>query len=249
MDNLRILVFLILFISGSVIFIVKKWLIPVRGFIQLSVFTAGEVAFFCKGALCEICPLSFGICPIGTTQRVSFIKKFPSYIVVLIIGAIGIILGSLSCGWICPVGFVQDVLHAPKFREIKVSHKISVLRYLTLLLTIIAVWLEIKYNFFSRRGISIFHHYVIMAGGILLISAVFIKRPFCRIFCPLGLVLGKFNKISLLKVNLNKNACTGCQECNNSCVMDLKPLTQVNSDLCVKCFNCVKVCNQRKQES
>jgi polyferredoxin len=161
----------------------------------------------------------------------------------------GAAFGTLSCGWACPVGFIQDILRAPKIKEIKISNRLSVFRYLVFLVSIALLLVELNLNFFSKRGITIFHEYVIITGGILLTAAIFIKRPFCRILCPLGFILGKLNKISFLRVILNKGRCSGCQECNKVCLMDLQPLSDVNSDLCVKCFNCAQVCKQQKQNS
>lgn len=91
-----------------------------------------------------------------------------------------------------------------------------------------------------------FHQVTIIGGGLLLATAIFIKRPFCRTLCPLGLIYGKLNKISLIKVDLNKNKCLACGKCNKVCISDIKPVKDVNGVLCVKCFNCLRVCRIMK---
>ncbi|MFC1752971.1 4Fe-4S binding protein [Thermoproteota archaeon] len=82
--------------------------------------------------------------------------------------------------------------------------------------------------------------------SLLIVSEVafFMKRPFCKILCPLGLIYGKLNKFSPLKVKLNK--CSGCEKCVESCIADIKPLSESNGELCAKCFNCQVVCNSNK---
>jgi len=243
--NILILLLLSLAFISVVILIVKRWLIPARGFTQLTLFTLSEITFICnKGIPCSNCPLSFGICPIGTTQRIAFIQGFPFYITMILITITGLVFGTLVCGWACPVGFIQDVFHAPRLKEIRITNKLKSIRYFTLFLGIVLVFLELRYNFFSKREIGIFHEITIIGGVMLLATAIFLKRPFCHLFCPLGLIYGKLNKISPFKVGLDKNLCSACGTCDKACVSDLKPSQEVNGDLCVKCFNCLKICDQ-----
>jgi ferredoxin-type protein NapH len=226
-----------------ILIIVKKWVIPARGFTQLALFTLGEFAFVCnKGIPCSNCPLSFGICPIGTVQRIAFIPYSPLYMVLAIVVITGLVFGTLACGWACPVGFVQDVLHSPRLKEIRITNKLKVLRYFTLLLSIVLVFLELRFNFLSRRGIGVFHEMTVIGGALLLTTAIFIKRPFCRMLCPLGLIYGKLNKLSPIRVPLDKHKCTSCGACDKVCISDIKPAQDVNGDLCAKCYNCLKVC-------
>lgn len=233
---------------GVIRLIVTRWIIPARGFTQLALFTLSEVTFFCnKGLPCSNCPLSFGICPIGTTQRIAFNPYFPFYITFLLIIATGLIFGTLFCGWACPVGFIQDIFNAPRLKEIKVDNKWKSVRYLSLLLGLMAIFLELRFNFLSRRGIGVFNEITIIAGGLLLATAIFIKRPFCRILCPLGLIYGKLNRVSPIKVSLDKNKCLACGECNKVCISELEPIQEVNGDLCAKCFNCLRVCQSKRE--
>jgi len=245
MHNILIWLFLSLAFIGVIILIVKRWLIPARGFTQLTIFTLSEITFICnKGIPCSNCPLSFGICPIGTTQRIAFIPGFPFYITLILISITGLVFGTLVCGWACPVGFIQDVFHSPGLKEIRIMNKLKPTRDFSLFLAIVLVSLELRFNFFSKRGIGIFHEVTIIGGGMLLATAIFLKRPFCRLLCPLGLIYGKLNKVSPFKVSLDKNLCSACGTCDKVCVSDLKPAQEVNADLCVKCFNCLKICDR-----
>lgn len=228
----------------SVIFLIaKRWFIPARGFSQLAIFTVSEITFVCnQGIPCSNCPLSYGICPVGTIQRIAFIPQFPFYITLLLITITGLAFGSLACSWACPLGFIQDIFHSPRLKELKITNKLKKIRYLSLILASFLIFLELRYNFLSIRGIGIFKETTIIAGILLLSLAIFIKRPFCRILCPLGLIYGKFNKISPVKVILDKNKCSACGECNKVCISDLSPPGEVNGSLCAKCFNCTKIC-------
>ncbi len=242
--------FLPVALISFLILIVKRWVIPARGFAQLTLFTVSEIAFACnKGLPCSNCPLSFGACPIGVTQRIAFIPQSPFLITLAFIGIIGLTMGTLLCGWACPVGFIQDIFQAPRFKEIKVTDKLKLVRYFALALGVLLVFLELRFHFLSRRGIGVFNETTIITGGLLLFTAaLFIKRPCCRVLCPLGLIYGKLNKVSPIKVALDTDKCSACGECRKVCVSGINPIKQVNADLCSKCFNCLKVCPQRGKE-
>jgi len=232
---------------GVTLLIAKKWFIPARGFTQLALFGLSEITFICnKGVPCSNCPLSFGICLIGTTQRLAFIRQFPFYVTLILIAITGLVFGTLSCGWACPVGFIQDIFHAPRLREIKVPDKLKVSRYPALFLSVLLLFLELRFNFFSRRGIGVFHEITIIGGILLLATAIFTKRPFCRLFCPLGLIYGTLNKISHVRIVLDRDKCSACGECSKLCISDLNPVKEVNGGLCAKCFNCVKACRKKE---
>ena len=223
--------------------IAKRWTLPARGVTQLSLFIIGEISVVCgKGMPCENCPLSFGICPVGTTQRLTFIRHFPFYITLVLIGIIGLVFGTLTCGWACPIGFLQDLFNTPRLKNFKIPDSFKVVRYIVLFLTILLVILELNFHFLSKMGLALFHKFTIMGGILLLIVAVFTKRPLCKVLCPLGIIYGKLNKISPIKVGLDRKKCRDCGKCNKVCITDVQPVTEVNGELCAKCYSCKKVC-------
>ena len=67
-------------------------------------------------------------------------------------------------------------------------------------------------------------------------------RPFCRTVCPLGAVLGLFNKVSLLRLKVDMSKCTVCGNCSQACPVDLDVPKRPNSPDCIRCFKCVKAC-------
>jgi len=231
----------------AVILIVKFWVIPARGFIQLSVFTLSEIGFICNAGIpCSNCLLSFGICPIGTIQRITFMPGFPIYIVLLSVIAIGLILGTLTCSWLCPVGFIQDVFRSLRLKEIKINNKLKIIRNFTLVTVAVLIFLELQFNLLAKNRIGIFEEATILTGAILLLFAVFIKRPLCRFICPVGFIYGKLNVISPVKVVLKRDKCSTCRNCEKVCISGIKPQAEANNELCVKCFNCSRICNSKE---
>ncbi|MDD4954677.1 MAG: 4Fe-4S binding protein [Candidatus Omnitrophica bacterium] len=243
--SILFLIFLAVVFFAAAILIIKFWIIPARGFVQLAVFTLSEIGFICNSGIpCSNCLLSFGVCPIGALQRIAFIPG-STYIVLISLAVIGVIFGALTCGWLCPVGFIQDILHSLRIKKIKITNKLKIIRNFILFIAVILIFLELRFNLLSKNRIGIFEETTIFLGFALLLFAVFIKRPLCRIICPIGLIYGKLNSISPIKVNLDVNRCSGCSNCAKVCICDIEPRSQVNNDSCAKCFNCVKACNLR----
>ncbi len=84
--------------------------------------------------------------------------------------------------------------------------------------------------------------------GILLlviIAAIAVKRPFCRLICPIGAVYSVFNKASLLRMKLDKETCTNCGICRKVCPMNIEPFKNPNQLECIRCFECVWNCPQK----
>jgi len=79
-------------------------------------------------------------------------------------------------------------------------------------------------------------------AAIILVVAVFIYRPFCRVLCPLGAIYALFNKIAFLKMRCDKEKCISCGECEKACQIMLEPAKQPNSPECVRCGDCKSAC-------
>jgi polyferredoxin len=81
--------------------------------------------------------------------------------------------------------------------------------------------------------------------GLLLVSSLFIYRPWCHLFCPFGLVGWLVEKISIFKIKVNYDTCISCEACAKAC-----PSTVMNAILkqekvipdCFACANCIDVC-------
>lgn len=64
------------------------------------------------GLNCYSCPGAAGACPIGSLQAVIGGRtKNVSYYVFGVLLLFGVLFGRLICGFLCPFGFVQDLLH------------------------------------------------------------------------------------------------------------------------------------------
>lgn len=171
------------------------------------------------------------------------------------------IIGRGCCGWGCWTSAILDVL--PLQPNTHISRKWTYLRYPVLVLSFLlpAIWLFLGIEngllrYTTAEGvnrvmlwfvISNLLYYVVGIGMAFLIGK---KRAFCRIFCPVGLVMSFPARFSFLKLQPSGAKCISCQKCNNACPMDVEPMSyiaarkQIPTMDCIHCFSCRAVCPQ-----
>ena len=94
------------------------------------------------GMNCYSCPGAKGSCPIGALQAVIGSPKFKfSYYVVGFLFFVGALIGRGVCGYLCPFGLVQDLLHkipfVKKIETFKGDKALRKAKYLILLVFVI----------------------------------------------------------------------------------------------------------------
>lgn len=116
--------------------------INLKGFILGKIFRGNSKYVCVPGLNCYSCPGAIGSCPIGALQAVigSFKHKFSFYVIGLM-SFFGVMLGRFICGWLCPFGFIQDLLYEIKGRKLRVNRRLDkglrYLKYVILLLFVI----------------------------------------------------------------------------------------------------------------
>lgn len=117
------------------------------------------------------------------------------FIVIFLVLAIG---GRWACSVICPLGIIQEVIfQIPFLKKLlqlpyeKYLRKIKYIVFFALLFFIPIVFLPNKENW--REA---FLFIKVFGFTTIFILSLFIYRPFCKYFCPFGVCLGLFQKIS-----------------------------------------------------
>lgn len=77
---------------------------------------------------------------------------------------------------------------------------------------------------------------------LFLMSSLFIFRPFCKYICPLGAIYALFNKISIYRMHIDREACTNCGKCEKVCPMQVPVLKNSNHSECIRCGKCKSAC-------
>ncbi len=272
MNNLRIWVQAIfaLLANGS-------WSFPVTRSIY-----QGPLKVVCSPGLnCFSCPAATTYCPIGSIQQ--FLggvrlalengQFFIGFYVIGTIGAIGGFVGRMVCGWACPFGLLQELLHKIPSAKFGIPRPLRYIKYgmLALMVFILPLFAVSEFG----MGDPWFCKYFCPAGtleaglpmlalqpglrdivGMLFFSKLFIlfiflvwsilsSRPFCRTACPLGAFYGLFSKVKLVRLQLDEGLCNQCESCHQVCPMGVKFNQSPNDSECISCFACSNICPQK----
>lgn len=166
--------------------------------------------------------------------------------------------GKVWCGWVCHLGALQEFLYKPgKYPFLqgeKAQKTMRIIRWVLLGVLIVQLLYSHTYLFnkidpfriaFNLGQGANLTSWILL--GLLLLSSVFINRPFCKAACPIGLVLGWVSHIPGASVLGPKaGQCTGCRLGSSACEMDAivrqnNINTLKNSD-CIACGECIDAC-------
>ncbi|MCR5609749.1 MAG: 4Fe-4S binding protein [Lachnospiraceae bacterium] len=239
----------------------------IKGFMEGSIYK-GDIKSICTPGLnCYSCPGAVTSCPLGSLQSglLSSRYKVPYFILGTIL-LMGIMAGRFICGFLCPFGLLQDLLHkipSPKIKKNKITRALSYLKYVIFLVFVIMIPL-IKYtpgfckyicpqgtleggiplviaNEPLQKMAGTLFSFKIIIMIIILTLCVFCFRAFCRFVCPLGAIYSLFNPISFFGIKVDEEKCTHCNACIKVCKMDTK---KVCDRECIQCGECIKVCKE-----
>ncbi|MBU1692432.1 MAG: 4Fe-4S binding protein [Verrucomicrobia bacterium] len=230
-----------------------------------------ELKWFCAPVLnCHSCALAWFACPIGVFIHYAGWRMFP-FLAVGIVLLLAVLLGRLLCGWLCPFGLLQDLLHkipSPKFGLPRWTRwiKYGVLLGLVVLTPYVlgeqtlysfcricptsAIQVTIpnlvRAGFFGLETQTLIKLTILVAVVVL---AIFCCRSFCRVFCPLGALLAPLNYISFWTVKTPTVECTVCGRCDALCPVEGKPSLRASKGVapgraakCIACTECRTAC-------
>ena len=96
-----------------------------------------------------------------------------------------------------------------------------------------------------RAAAGFLFHWKMLLLVLTLLACMFIYRPFCKYICPLGAFYALFQKVSLLRMNVDKESCVHCGACISVCHMQVDPVKQPNSGECIRCGECMRACPKK----
>lgn len=88
----------------------RRYVQAISLLVMNSFFLQALKAVPCLGLNCYACPGAIFACPIGTLQHFVAIRQFPFY-TLGVLALVGTMVGRLACGWLCPFGWFQELMH------------------------------------------------------------------------------------------------------------------------------------------
>ncbi|MCF7878799.1 MAG: 4Fe-4S binding protein [Candidatus Omnitrophica bacterium] len=183
------------------------------------------------------------------------IAKTIAFIFFIILAIVG---NKLICGWACPFGALQELIYSiPILKKIK-KHKLpfvitnSIRGGLFILMPLFLFGI-----IGGREGFVIYHYLnpfnlfdfdfeslsILLTVVIVLVAAFFVYRPFCQLICPFGFISWIFEKITISKVQIDKEKCVKCGICVKECPLEAAKGRVNQSKFPADCFSCGRCLN------
>lgn len=247
--------------------------IHIPNFFQGKIYQGKAKTVCVPGLNCYSCPAATGACPIGAFQAVVGSSRFKfSYYITGFLILLGVTLGRFICGFLCPFGWFQDLLHKIPGKKFSTA-RLKPLRYLKyIILVVFVILLPMLATNSIGMGDPFFCKYIcpqgVLEGAIplsignaairsalgklfsfkfcilitVIVLSIMFYRPFCKWICPLGAIYSLFNRVSLLNIKIEDSKCVGCNQCTRACKMDIDVCRTPNHPECIRCGACIRAC-------
>lgn len=221
----------------------------------LNVLTIASLAYF--GFYREGC-----VCPVGSIQNVTVAFVDPRYSIPMTVIAtfllplgVALFYGRAFCGGACALGAIQElVLVRPVLVPRKLDRILGWLKYFYLAAAVFfALRPGLLHDFvicrfdpfvglFRRTGAP----HMLLAGGALLVLAMFVGRPYCRYLCPYGGLLHWCTRLSRRGVTVTPDEELDCGLCTEACPYGAIEHNRAQRKNCLYCARCFECCPREK---
>ncbi len=208
----------------------------------------------------------------AATKSILYGFRMPMIVTLAVILFLTLVGPKLFCGWVCPVGAIQELIamlaDKLKIRRKKLNFRLTQsIRVLIFIAFIFLSWTAIIHTVSNGQVVALslydyinaFHGYEMslqptfvdnlihfLPFVLTLIFAFVTYRPFCYLICPIGLIANVVEQIALFRVVKRKDACIDCQDCvsKSPCPTTAEILkgSVVKPD-CFSCTVCTRTCS------
>lgn len=191
-----------------------------RGVFWMGIFSLLYFGFYREGCVCSV----------GSLQNIALALFNPGYKIPLTALAFFVIpllytlfFGRTFCAGVCPLGAIQDIfVWKPLQLKPALQKTLGFIPFIYLGLAVLYAatatdFVICRYDpfvgFYRLNGSFM----MISIGGFFLLTSIFVARPYCRFFCPYGVLLNWFSRFSKNHMTITPNKCIQCKLCENSC--------------------------------
>lgn len=220
------------------------------GFVNGKIFQGPTKKLCLPGLNCYSCPGSLGACPIGSLQAVLSDRNYNfAFYVVGFLLLVGASAGRFVCGWLCPFGLIQDLLHKiPFIQKHKKLPGDRILRYLKYVILLgFVIILPLTVLDIVGQGSPWFCKYICPSGTLFAGIPLIASNP------PLQAALGWLFtwKIAILVVLVLLSIIVFRPFCRYLCPLGaiyglFNPIAlyrfKISDHKCTKCSACQKAC-------
>jgi ferredoxin len=189
-----------------------------------------------------------------------YIQKIHSSALVLmgIVFTLAILFGPVFCGWVCPLGSVQEWvgklgrrLLGKRYNEIVPSKLDRVLRYLRYVVLGLVLYNTAVSGLLLFSNVdpyyALYHFWTgetavasLVVLAVTLLLSLVVERPWCKYACPYGALLGLTNFIRIFKIRRQVSTCIDCGSCDRACPMNIAVSMHENvlDHQCISCMQC-----------
>lgn len=200
-------------------------------------------------------------CPVGSATKLGLIFTHPvTYLIPLVLflipTVVALFAGRIFCGWVCPLGAVQEMLGVRSRKKELVPKAIDrPLRYLkyALLLGLVTsaiLGVRLHWALYDPFKVIFTGSSTWIAIGLAVFFGVLslvIYRPWCRYACPLGAVLALATTGGLATKDADPTRCVGCTLCAKACPLGAIEIKEGKARLtgeCIRCGDCALACRK-----
>jgi polyferredoxin len=216
--------------------------------------------FLSSASLHALCPFGGVVSIYQFATTGTFVQKIhsSSFVLMSIGFLLAILFGPVFCGWVCPLGTLQEwvgglgkKLMKKRYNHILPEGLDKILRYTRYLVLAWVVYMTAASGTLVFSNIdpyfALFNLWSseVAIGGIIVLSltillSLFVERPWCKYACPYGAVLGITNLFRVFKIERKASTCIACRACSKRCPMNIRVEDQeiIRDHQCISCLEC-----------
>ena len=169
------------------------------------------------------------------------------------ISGLSIIGSKLFCGWVCPLGALQEIVNkvSVSFKTklpFKITNSIRASLFIISSIMVLTIGSDLfQYQILNPFELFEWEFVRILAFliGVILIASLFVYRPYCYLICPVGFLTWLLEHVSIFRVRFDQNKCNDCKICiSKSPCPAIKSI--LKSDVvrpdCYSCGICIEAC-------